>query len=229
LTAEISNNGGSTWTTVKSFATGDYLPISGNKYRQWLRTEFIAGDYVTPSNNMKIRFSVKDNPNDSVTEAGVDTVKIVKFSTTPTTVTFSGHVDLDSFFGSPAIINMNVQLRDPVTHAVVKSADLSPDVSGNFSIADVTVGTYDIAVKGDRWLRVINTGVAVTGTGTTNFLLTPNGDASGDNSIDLVDLGQVLTDFTVMDNVTTDLDGSGQVDLVDLGLVLTNFGQTGSS
>jgi len=66
LVVEVSGNGGSTWTTVTS-----YLGGNGG----WYQDSFTVGDYVTPTNQVRVRFSVADNPNDSVTEAAIDGVK----------------------------------------------------------------------------------------------------------------------------------------------------------
>ncbi len=68
LLIQISNNGGSSWVTVRTIRGGD----SG----AWTDLSFIASKYVTPTSNMRIRLWVADNPNDSVTEAGLDAVKI---------------------------------------------------------------------------------------------------------------------------------------------------------
>ncbi len=67
MTVEISNNDGSTWTLVRTFA---------NTGEQWLEDAFTVSDYVMPTSTMKLRFNAKDNPNDSVTEAGLDAVKV---------------------------------------------------------------------------------------------------------------------------------------------------------
>lgn len=62
LTVEVSNNNGTNWTVVESLGQ-----TSG-----WELHRFDVADYVTPSAQMRMRFSAADNPNNSVTEAGVD-------------------------------------------------------------------------------------------------------------------------------------------------------------
>lgn len=64
---QISNNGGSTWTTVRSIRGG-----AGG----WVKDSFVVSKYIQPSSNMKLRVLASDNPNNSVTEAGFDTVLI---------------------------------------------------------------------------------------------------------------------------------------------------------
>ena len=51
------------------------------------------------------------------------------------------------------------------------------------------------------------------------------GDASGDNVVDLLDLGEVLTQFGTAG--TADMNGDGIVDLLELGMVLNCFGEHG--
>lgn len=62
LTVEVSSNDGTNWTLVESLGQ-----TSG-----WELHRFDVADYVTPSAQMRMRFSASDNPNNSVTEAGVD-------------------------------------------------------------------------------------------------------------------------------------------------------------
>jgi len=66
LDVHISNNNGSTWTLVESVPGG-----SG-----WITHQFRVEDVIAPTAQMKLRFSATDNPNDSVTEAGIDAFAI---------------------------------------------------------------------------------------------------------------------------------------------------------
>lgn len=66
LTVAVSNNNGTSWTTVESVAhTG-----------AWVQASFRVADYVTPTATVRLRFSAVDNPNDSVTEAAIDAVQV---------------------------------------------------------------------------------------------------------------------------------------------------------
>lgn len=71
LVLQISNNGGSSWSNVKTWNTTS---------SSWQRYSFVVGSFITPTANMKIRLSVADNPNNSLTEAGLDSVVIRKGS-----------------------------------------------------------------------------------------------------------------------------------------------------
>jgi len=80
LVVEISNNGGTSWVLVESVADSN----TGG----WNEHSFQVDDFVTPTNTMRLRFSATDNPNDSVTEAGIDAVsaKIITCDDATTTL-----------------------------------------------------------------------------------------------------------------------------------------------
>lgn len=67
LVTEISNNGGLSWVLVHS-TTG-----TG---QAWETVTFRVSNYVTPTANVRVRFSTTDNPNNSVTEAGIDNFEV---------------------------------------------------------------------------------------------------------------------------------------------------------
>ncbi|MCC7291093.1 MAG: choice-of-anchor J domain-containing protein [Phycisphaerales bacterium] len=70
LVVEVSNNNGTNWVQVESVGnTGG-----------WVYRTFNVLDYVAPSAQVKVRFSATDNPNDSVTEAAIDAVRISRFN-----------------------------------------------------------------------------------------------------------------------------------------------------
>ena len=70
LVVEVSDDNGASWVTTAVYTGG----LGG-----WQNASFIVGDFVTPSNQVRVRFSVADNPNDSVTEAAIDAVSAVVF------------------------------------------------------------------------------------------------------------------------------------------------------
>ena len=71
MVVEISNNNGASWVTVATYTGGD---------GGWNQANFTVGSFVTPTATVRLRFSVSDNPNDSITEAGVDGVSITMFT-----------------------------------------------------------------------------------------------------------------------------------------------------
>lgn len=68
MTIEISNNNGSSWTQVERI---------GSVGEVWVERQIRVSDYVAPTSQMLMRFSVADNPNDSVTEGGVDAFSVI--------------------------------------------------------------------------------------------------------------------------------------------------------
>jgi hypothetical protein len=76
----ISNDNGGSWTVVRDIVGG-----GGG----WKSDSFLVGDYVTPTADMQVRFTTSDNPNDSVTEAGVDAFSILTYDS-PISLTLLG-------------------------------------------------------------------------------------------------------------------------------------------
>ncbi|HWB20996.1 MAG TPA: PKD domain-containing protein [Phycisphaerales bacterium] len=64
MTVEISNNNGSTWVKLEDL---------GNT-NGWVNRTYNLSSFVTPTAQMKARFTARDDPNDSITEAAVDSV-----------------------------------------------------------------------------------------------------------------------------------------------------------
>ena len=65
---EISNDNGASWSLIESVI---------NIEPGWIAREVHISDYITPlTDQMKIRFSATDNPNNSKDEGGVDAVEI---------------------------------------------------------------------------------------------------------------------------------------------------------
>ncbi|MBU0638469.1 MAG: trypsin-like peptidase domain-containing protein [Planctomycetes bacterium] len=62
MVVEISNDDGTNWNPVETVGDGAV----------WIVREFLVSEYTTPSAQIRLRFSVADQPNDSVTEAGLD-------------------------------------------------------------------------------------------------------------------------------------------------------------
>ncbi len=67
LRVEVSSNNGGSWVLVESVAN-----TIG-----WVVVDFRVADFVTPTSQVRVRFSATDNPNDSITEAGIDAFSIV--------------------------------------------------------------------------------------------------------------------------------------------------------
>ena len=70
LRVEVSNKGGEGWQPAFDI-TG-----TGNA---WKNFSFLVSDYIEPSEDVRVRFLVKDIPNDSITEAGIDNFQIEQY------------------------------------------------------------------------------------------------------------------------------------------------------
>ncbi len=77
----------------------------------WQAHSFVVGDFVTPTADVQVRFSTADDPNDSITEAGIDDVCVNAFVCDlpcPTDITGDGVtnvldlIELLLCFGQPA-------------------------------------------------------------------------------------------------------------------------------
>ena len=98
-----------------------------------------------------------------------------------------GHVDLQ---GMPAT-NVTVRFFDLGTQNETMKKYRSTDSSGNFTIAVVTSGTYDVAVKGSTSLSSLQTGINLTVGVITyrDFGALLEGDSSGNDYVDGSDYG----------------------------------------
>jgi len=70
LVVSVSPNGTS-WTDVETVASGGT--------NEWTVNTFRVGDYITPSNAVRVRFRTADQPNDSITEAAIDLFRVDAF------------------------------------------------------------------------------------------------------------------------------------------------------
>ncbi len=63
MTVEISNDDGQSWTTLEQLSQANTI---------WLERSFRVADFVTPTNQMRVRFIASDLGSPSIVEAGVD-------------------------------------------------------------------------------------------------------------------------------------------------------------
>jgi len=74
LLVEVSNNGGSSYTTVEAIE----LKAGG-----WIENVFRVSDHVVPTDSVVVRFTISDDPNNSTTEAGIDSFVASTFDCSP--------------------------------------------------------------------------------------------------------------------------------------------------
>ena len=97
-------------------------------------------------------------------------------------------------------------------------------------------GYYDIAIKSDKNLQVVQKNVLITGSGTLANVALPAGDANNDNSVGSTDFGLLIGayggDVTAPDSgydSRADFNADGLIDSSDFGLLIGNYGAAGAS
>ncbi len=71
MDVEISDDDGASWTLIERVVYGEEDPVE-----DWVERTIHVKDYIMPlTSQMKIRFSVKDVPNNSINEAGIDAIR----------------------------------------------------------------------------------------------------------------------------------------------------------
>lgn len=65
--------------------SGPWVTVDEIEYSAggWVRESFVISDHVSPGNTMRLRFSVADDPNDSIVDACIDEVLVERFDETP--------------------------------------------------------------------------------------------------------------------------------------------------
>ncbi len=69
LTVEASNNGGLSWVTIESRE-------GRSSSWAWTLVDYLVSDHLPLTDEMRFRLGISDNPNNSVTEAGIDAFKL---------------------------------------------------------------------------------------------------------------------------------------------------------
>jgi murein tripeptide amidase MpaA len=87
MLVQISGNDGATWTQ---------LELVSDSTGQWTNREFRIGDFVTPSDSIRVRFVARDLTG-SLVEAGVDDVRLVVRGCPPNPADFNGDGFVDFF------------------------------------------------------------------------------------------------------------------------------------
>lgn len=110
MIVEISNNNGTSWVTLET-VTSDPA---------WRKQTFAIADFVAPTNQIRLRFSASDNPNDSVTEAAVDDVSVESFECTAPV--FAGDLNCDGAVNAADVQPFILLLTDPAAYAAAYPA-----------------------------------------------------------------------------------------------------------
>ncbi len=121
LRIEISNDDGQNWTVLEIVANSN----------SWIRREYAVAAFVPPTANMRLRLSVQDVPNNSITEAAVDDVVITALSCPAGPLL--GDMNCDGALDNADIDGFVLALTDPAAYALafpdcdISAADCNND------------------------------------------------------------------------------------------------------
>ncbi len=125
LDVEISDDDGASWVLLESVASvEDVSP-------EWIEMEFHVADYVDLTSQIKARFSVTDNPNNSKTEVAIDAVKVYDLacsSSQPGDFDGDGDVDLDDL---AVFIDVLIDADTNPDHRAIADVDGSDTPDGD--------------------------------------------------------------------------------------------------
>ena len=148
--------------------------------------------------------------------------------------TLTGTIVLDSLVADAAPQSVALKFH-PHDNSGDFTRTVAVDFVGAYTIVGLPLTTYDLSIKGAKWLRADLADIAVTSAGATGVnTFLPGGDATNDNIVDIGDFGALVNayngDVTVPGSgydVTADFNGDGVVDIADFGILVNNYNLTG--
>ncbi len=94
LVVSISGDGGGLWVQVETVTSTESA---------WQHASFLVSEFVAPSADVRVRFEVSDEPNDSITEAGIDNFRVERLA-------------CDGFIRGDCNADGGIDVSDPVHH-----------------------------------------------------------------------------------------------------------------
>jgi hypothetical protein len=169
------------------------------------------------------------NPNDAVFVVPVNK-PYGGFSWTARQTSVAGTITLAECTNSVQPITFDFK---PTSGGEANTQMVTLAADGSYLALNIVPGTYDVAIKGSKWLRKVVTSVQVTSDTTTGVdaTLLP-GDINNDNKVNILDLGLLADSFGKSQGQTgfnpdADLNCDNTVNIVDLGVLADNFGKSG--
>jgi hypothetical protein len=114
---------------------------------------------------------------------------------------------------------------------VVDTKVVSVDADGDYSFTTTASGVNDVWVNGGRFLSKLTSGVTISSSTTLNVNLA-NGDATNDESCDLLDYFALSDSYNLAPgdagyNAAADFNGDDSVDLLDYFVLSDNYNAAG--
>jgi hypothetical protein len=169
------------------------------------------------------------NPNDAVFAVSVDK-PYGGFSWAAQQTSVAGKVTLAECTNSVQPITFAFR---PTSGGAASTQTVTLAADGSYLALNIVPGTYDVAIKGSKWLQTVVTNVQVTSDTTTGVDATLRpGDINNDNKVNILDLGLLADSFGKSQGQTgfnpdADLNCDGKVNIVDLGVLADFFGKNG--
>ena len=158
------------------------------------------------------------------------------------TVALEGVSDLSKIKAAVAPLGtFHISFRNPGTTPEVYGQDVTltttaGSAKGSYIVTGVPAGTYDVAIKGAKNLRVLVSNITVSAaSGTISDVTLPVGDANNDNSVDVLDFGILVNAYgtdSAQNNgydPSADFNYDGVVDVLDFGLLVNEYGVVGAN
>ncbi|MCE9559504.1 MAG: hypothetical protein K8R88_11185 [Armatimonadetes bacterium] len=147
----------------------------------------------------------------------------------------TGKVTLSNFTLPPDVFFYSIALANPGTSTVVDRATVIVNATGDWTFSTIApAGSYDVYIKGGTFLSKKAGTFNVTSGATNVDAVLANGDATGDDIVDLSDYTSVVVAFNAGPADTNwdqnaDLNGDNIVDLTDYTIVVSAFNAVGDA